>query len=116
MSKIFKDIVKIVDKYNRIELIEALKKAEGISIRTTNIAEYAYYDAILNICKELIIMREVLHSEFPEEGEEAITQKLERIHCSMCGKSVSTPISRGTEVRAYIKCPECIEKEEDEKL
>ena len=42
-----------------------------------------------------------LESEAPEEDE--------RIRCSMCGKSVSTPIPTGTIIRAWIECPECIE-------
>ncbi len=32
-----------------------------------------------------------------------------RIHCSTCGKTVSTEVPDGTTVRAYIECPECIE-------
>lgn len=33
-----------------------------------------------------------------------------RIKCSRCGKSVSTPVPLNTVVRAWIECPECIEK------
>lgn len=33
-----------------------------------------------------------------------------RLHCSNCGESVSTEVPEGTIVRAYIECPECIEK------
>jgi len=40
----------------------------------------------------------------------------ERIHCSNCGKSVSTPVPLGTLVRAFIQCPECIEKEDEEPM
>ncbi len=35
----------------------------------------------------------------------------ERIHCSRCGKIVSTPIPKYTVIRAWIECPECIIKE-----
>jgi hypothetical protein len=43
----------------------------------------------------------------PSQGATAPT---ERIHCYKCGKSVSTPVPTGTVVRAFIECPECIEK------
>lgn len=33
-----------------------------------------------------------------------------RICCSSCGKTVSTEVPDGTIIRAYIECPECIEK------
>lgn len=36
----------------------------------------------------------------------------ERITCSACGKSVSTPVPAGTLVRAWVQCPECVEAEE----
>ncbi len=36
----------------------------------------------------------------------------ERIHCDNCGKSVSTPVPKDTLVRAWVQCPECIEKGE----
>ncbi len=32
-----------------------------------------------------------------------------RIHCSNCGKTVSTPVPTGTVIRAWIECPECLE-------
>lgn len=35
----------------------------------------------------------------------------ERVHCSRCGKPVSTPVPKKTIVRAWVECPECIEKE-----
>lgn len=39
-----------------------------------------------------------------------------RLCCSRCGKPVSTEIPDGTIVRAWIECPECIEKQtEDQK-
>lgn len=34
----------------------------------------------------------------------------ERIHCSDCGKPVSSPVPVGTTVRAWLECPECIKK------
>ncbi len=34
-----------------------------------------------------------------------------RLRCSRCGKSVSTPVPTGTLVRAWIECPECLERE-----
>lgn len=34
----------------------------------------------------------------------------ERIWCMHCGKSVSSPVPAGTVVRAWVECPECIEK------
>jgi len=34
----------------------------------------------------------------------------ERIWCRNCGKSVSSPVPKDTIVRAYVECPECIEK------
>jgi hypothetical protein len=34
----------------------------------------------------------------------------ERIRCMNCGKSVSTPVPKDTLVRAWVECPECIEK------
>jgi DNA-directed RNA polymerase subunit RPC12/RpoP len=33
-----------------------------------------------------------------------------RIRCMNCGKSVSTPVPKETVVRAWVECPECIEK------
>lgn len=33
-----------------------------------------------------------------------------RIGCSSCGKPVSTEVPEDTVVRAFIECPECIEK------
>ena len=36
---------------------------------------------------------------------------MERINCSTCGKAVSTEVPDGTTVRAFIQCPECIERE-----
>ena len=33
-----------------------------------------------------------------------------RLHCNRCGKVVSTPVPDDTIVRAWIECPECVEK------
>ena len=33
------------------------------------------------------------------------------IHCSNCGKAVSTPMTEGTVVRAWVECPECVAKQ-----
>lgn len=30
------------------------------------------------------------------------------LHCSVCGKNVSTEVPDGTIVRAFIQCPDCI--------
>ena len=35
---------------------------------------------------------------------------LKRLTCTTCGKPVSTLVPEATVVRAYIECPECIEK------
>ena len=43
-----------------------------------------------------------------------MSEETERIRCSNCGKSVSTPVQKGTVIIAYIQCPECIELEERE--
>lgn len=34
----------------------------------------------------------------------------DRLHCWSCGKSVSSPVPPNTIVRAYLECPECIER------
>ena len=34
-----------------------------------------------------------------------------RIRCNVCGKSVSTEVPDETIIRAWVECPECIEKE-----
>lgn len=34
----------------------------------------------------------------------------ERVLCMNCGKSVSSPVPVGTVVRAWVQCPECLEK------
>lgn len=34
-----------------------------------------------------------------------------RLRCNRCGKIISTEVPEETIVRAWIECPECIEKE-----
>ena len=34
-----------------------------------------------------------------------------RIKCNVCGKSVSTEVPDETVIRAWVSCPECIEKD-----
>ena len=50
--------------------------------------------------------------EWEELGE--VIRKLaeveERVLCMNCGKSVSSPVPKGTVIRAWVECPECIEK------
>ena len=36
---------------------------------------------------------------------------LKRIKCNVCGKPVSTLVPVDTVIRAWMQCPECIEKE-----
>jgi len=36
-----------------------------------------------------------------------------RVRCSTCGKSVSTEVPEHIIIRAYVECPECIEKQPD---
>lgn len=36
--------------------------------------------------------------------------ELETIKCYECGESASSPVPKGTIVRAYVLCPECLEK------
>lgn len=33
-----------------------------------------------------------------------------RLHCNRCRKAVSTPVPDDTIIRAWIECPECVEK------
>ena len=35
------------------------------------------------------------------------------IHCSKCGSCVSSPVPKDTVIRAWIECPECIEKDSE---
>lgn len=39
-----------------------------------------------------------------------MSETTERIWCMTCGKSVSTEVPKNTIVRAWVECPECIEK------
>ncbi len=36
-----------------------------------------------------------------------------RLRCYLCSKSVSTPVSKETVVRAILECPECIQRQDD---
>jgi len=40
----------------------------------------------------------------------------EYIRCSRCSKRVSSPVSEDTVIRAWIECPECLQKQQDEVL
>lgn len=50
----------------------------------------------------------MLHNMFKNKKVEPLEHYL---HCSKCGKIVSTQVPKGTIVRAYIECPECAERE-----
>ena len=39
-------------------------------------------------------------------------QEINYLHCSECGKQVSSSFPRDVVVRAWIECPECLEKRE----
>lgn len=41
------------------------------------------------------------------------TLTAERIRCSRCGASVSSPVPQDTIVRAFIECGDCLEKQPD---
>lgn len=43
------------------------------------------------------------------------TKEWINLHCNQCGKPVSSPIPKGTIVRAFIQCPECVMREGKEK-
>lgn len=45
-------------------------------------------------------------AEFANEGFST------RIRCNGCGKPVSTGVPKHTIMRAWVQCPECIEKED----
>ncbi len=45
-----------------------------------------------------------LEYPFRESGD------VERILCSRCGSKVSSPVPKGTVCRAWVECPECIER------
>ena len=38
------------------------------------------------------------------------------VHCSRCGKAVSNDLPYEGIVRAYVECPECLGKEDPEKV
>lgn len=50
--------------------------------------------------------------EFEISAELANQQFEHRIRCNGCGKTVSTGVPKHTIMRAWVECPECIEKEE----
>ena len=43
------------------------------------------------------------------------TKLTKQIQCSNCGEVVSTPVPTNTVIRAWVECPECIEKKDKEK-
>jgi hypothetical protein len=47
---------------------------------------------------------------------ESQPEKIEwsQIHCSNCGQAVSSKVPKGTVVRAWIECEDCVKKEKDE--
>lgn len=45
-----------------------------------------------------------------KEQEERLPDGTYRVRCMVCGKSVSSPLREPVTVRAWIICPECIEK------
>ncbi len=56
---------------------------------------------------------EMMRAKFwAEHMIEELLPFAERILCMQCGKSVSTPVPKDTIVRAWVECPECIEKRE----
>jgi len=36
------------------------------------------------------------------------------INCNICGKPVSTSVPEGTVIKAWVECPECIERQDEE--
>ena len=52
---------------------------------------------------------------FAHAGKQQRGGREMRLRCSRCGKSVSTEVPDETVVRAWIECPECVEKHSDEK-
>lgn len=66
------------------------------------------------VTESVVTLREILES-FDEEMAQA-AQNTKRLHCAGCGKSVSSRVPEGTVVRAFIECPECIEKHGEETL
>lgn len=45
------------------------------------------------------------------EGAPGVETTPHQVACSNCGKGVSSPVPRGTVVRAWVMCPECVESE-----
>lgn len=88
-----------ISKYTQ-EIKELLLRS-GIELH--NEAEVGLSDLLRGYrnTMELEISAELANEGFPT-----------RIRCSSCGKSVSTGVPKHTIVRAWIQCPECIEKED----
>ena len=49
------------------------------------------------------------HEQIAKEAEDEYGKS--RVHCSECGKPVSNDVGVEVIVRAYVSCPECLEKE-----
>jgi hypothetical protein len=45
-----------------------------------------------------------------QEGVEQMSDGTYRVRCMVCSKSVSSPLAEPVTVRAWVICPECIEK------
>jgi hypothetical protein len=45
-----------------------------------------------------------------QEGTEQMADGTYRVRCMVCGKSVSSPLTQPVTVRAWVICPECIER------
>ena len=43
-----------------------------------------------------------------------LQEEMIRLNCNGCGKYVSTPVPADTIIRAWIECPECVERQEEE--
>lgn len=41
---------------------------------------------------------------------------MENIYCCKCGKSVSSQVPDNTIVRAWVECPECVEKQSEQPI
>lgn len=74
-------------------LVEAVKHLRDVANQTT---------------LELVTLQQQVGLRAKEEAGPT------RLWCTGCGKSVSTPVPKGTLVRAHIRCPECIGAEAEE--
>jgi hypothetical protein len=45
-----------------------------------------------------------------QEGTELMADGTYRVRCMVCGKSVSSPLTAPVTVRAWVICPECIDR------